>query len=84
MTDNTPIYGCEGCSSTGGRMSCPTHGSNLQYCFPQIEKKPYKCPVCSGTGLVSYPPGFCVEYWSGGTAGPWTCRACNGSGVLWG
>ena len=24
--DNTPIYGCSGCSTTGGRMSCYQHG----------------------------------------------------------
>lgn len=26
--DNTPIQGCPGCDSTGGRMSCATHGPN--------------------------------------------------------
>lgn len=26
--DNTPIQGCRGCDSTGGRMSCATHGPN--------------------------------------------------------
>lgn len=25
--DNTPIYGCSGCDTTGGRMSCGTHGT---------------------------------------------------------
>lgn len=34
--DNTPIYGCNGCRTTGGRMSCFTHGnitirSNINY-----------------------------------------------------
>lgn len=24
--DNTPIYGCNGCRTTGGRMSCYQHG----------------------------------------------------------
>jgi len=24
--ENTPIYGCTGCSTTGGRMSCYQHG----------------------------------------------------------
>jgi len=26
MMDNTPIYGCSGCATTGGRMGCATHG----------------------------------------------------------
>ncbi len=26
MSDNNPIIGCPGCQTTGGRMSCSTHG----------------------------------------------------------
>lgn len=26
--DNSPIYGCNGCSTTGGRMACGTHGAS--------------------------------------------------------
>jgi len=26
MDDNSPIYGCSGCATTGGRMACPYHG----------------------------------------------------------
>ena len=26
MTDNSPIHGCSGCETTGGRMGCPHHG----------------------------------------------------------
>ena len=26
--DTTPIYGCSGCETTGGRMSCAVHGPN--------------------------------------------------------
>lgn len=26
--DNSPIYGCSGCATTGGRMACGTHGAN--------------------------------------------------------
>jgi hypothetical protein len=32
--DNTPIAGCEGCKTTGGRMSCYSHGNR----FNQISK----------------------------------------------
>ena len=24
--DNTPVSGCRGCETTGGRMGCSTHG----------------------------------------------------------
>lgn len=26
--DNSPIYGCDGCGTAGGRMACGTHGAN--------------------------------------------------------
>lgn len=26
--DTSPIFGCSGCSTTGGRMSCPYHRPN--------------------------------------------------------
>lgn len=51
---------------------------------------PYKCPVCKGTALVSFPPGVAGDQPSftikeTGTpmeTGPWTCRACD-KGVIW-
>lgn len=47
---------------------------------------PFRCPVCIGTGLVSLPPGVAGdqrEYVSS-SAGPWPCRACGGTGLVWG
>ena len=46
---------------------------------------PHKCPVCDGTGLVSRPPFVAgdTNEWSSSSCGPWSCRACNGCGVLW-
>ena len=43
-----------------------------------------KCPVCDGTGLVSRPPYVAgdVSTWVASSAGPWTCRACNGVGMV--
>jgi len=43
-----------------------------------------KCPVCNGTGLVSRPPGVAgdVETFPTTSAGPWPCRACNGTGII--
>lgn len=56
-------------------FNCHTH-----YFDPNKEKKPYKCPVCEGTGKVSRPP------WIAGNIYQWvsTCQACSGSGVIWG
>lgn len=43
--------------------------------------KPYKCPVCNGTGTVDaefyQPKGYTT------TANYVTCRSCSGKGVLW-
>src|SRR4029079_169590 len=33
--DNIPIQGCPGCDSTGGRMSCATHGPNRVIIIPK-------------------------------------------------
>lgn len=45
---------------------------------------PYKCPICNGSGIV--PGGFYLSTGnftvSDRTTEP--CRACNGTGVLWG
>lgn len=45
---------------------------------------PYKCPICDGHGIV--PGGF---YFSTGgrsisTNSTEPCRACGGTGILWG
>jgi len=44
-----------------------------------------KCPVCDGTGLVSRPPGIAGDQlsWSGSSCGPFSCQACNGTGLFW-
>lgn len=49
-------------------------------------KQPWKCPVCDGQGHVIKPP------WVAGDLHEWTaystasnqCRACNGTGIVWG
>ena len=48
-------------------------------------KIPVKCPVCDGTGLVSKPPHVAGDQreWADSSAGPYPCRACLGTGVLW-
>jgi len=48
--------------------------------------KPYKCPVCNGTGKV--PNGFYSniggKYGVSTSTEPEGCRACNCTGVIWG
>lgn len=46
--------------------------------------KPYKCPVCDGHGIV--PGGFyySTDGFSVSTAVTEPCRACGGTGIVWG
>ena len=41
---NVPIYGCEGCNTTGGGASCPKHGTFTYF----YETNDYfqRCPYC--------------------------------------
>lgn len=48
-------------------------------------KKPYRCPVCNGSGLA--PNGFYNQtsgHWLTTSFTPETCRSCNGTGIVWG
>jgi len=43
--NNTPIVGCTGCQTTGGRLSCATHGNyNIYYGVQHKDNVPY-CPI---------------------------------------
>ena len=72
-------------------MPCPVCGLEskytcCEYCFPPAQfSRPYKCPVCDGSGKVGRPPWVAGDQrvFSAGETGPWPCRACNGSGILW-
>lgn len=46
--------------------------------------KPYKCPVCEGRGIV--PGGFYASIgpYSTSTSVTEPCRACEGTGIIWG
>ena len=46
---------------------------------------PHKCPVCDGMGLVSKPPYIAGDQseWVTSSIGPYPCRACGGSGIVW-
>ena len=46
--------------------------------------KPYRCPVCGGTGLV--PNGFyrsLIGKSDSTSTAPETCRSCSGCGIVW-
>jgi hypothetical protein len=48
-------------------------------------KVPYCCPVCGGNGMVA--GGFYNQIggvWSTGGTATETCRACSGTGIVWG
>lgn len=61
-----------------------SYGGNWYPAQLTFERKPYKCPVCSGKGLV--PNGFysCTgnTIISASTA-PEQCKSCKGTGVVW-
>lgn len=40
------------------------------------DKKPYKCPVCSGSGGIKHPLTGLVM--------PAICNPCEGKGIIWG
>ena len=59
--------------------------NGMDFTIPKHERKPYRCPICRGNGLVS--SGFYNQtsgYWSTGDTAFETCRSCNGTGVIWG
>ena len=74
---------CGGSMTTGGFV----HNYNCQY-GPWVPKakKPHKCPVCDGTGLVSRPPYVAgdVDSWTDSQTEPYQCKACGDSGIIWG
>lgn len=48
---------------------------------------PHKCPICNGTGKVRKLEEYCGPYDTTTTYPRFdfyvSCRACNGSGILW-
>ena len=46
-------------------------------------RKPYKCPVCCGKGIVSNSFYGSVENWSTISLDPEMCRTCSGGGIVW-
>lgn len=64
-------------------------------CYGRKDKKPFTCPVCTGTGAL--PFNFYGETgyynfgegtsgtisWTTSTGAKTTCRSCNGKGLVW-
>ena len=48
-------------------------------------KRPWKCPVCDGAGLVSRPPYIAgdVQGWVSSDCAPHPCKPCVGIGIIW-
>ena len=46
--------------------------------------KPYRCPICNGTGIVPGGFYFSVNGYSTSTNTTEMCRQCQGSGLVWG
>ena len=46
---------------------------------------PHRCPVCNGQGYVARPPHIAGDQqeWVDTSAGPWPCRACLATGLIW-
>ena len=46
--------------------------------------KPYRCPICNGTGIVPGGFYFSVNGYCSSTNTTEMCRQCKGSGIIWG
>ena len=46
--------------------------------------KPYKFPICNGTGIVPGGFYFSVNGYCLSTSTTEMCRQCQGSGIIWG
>ena len=81
----TPLMDDKPNEGTQGRISVETKFLNsLKDWNAKPQRRPYLCPVCQGHGSV--PAGFYGLPGCTSTASttPDTCRACDGTGVLWG
>ena len=46
-----------------------------------MNQAPHRCPVCDGRGQVQFNPA--MPFTDGTSAGPWPCKPCNGTGIVW-
>ena len=48
--------------------------------------RPFRCPVCGGTGLVSRPPWLPADQqfeWADASTTAYSCKVCCGTGLVW-
>lgn len=71
------------CLKCGQEMGDTTaHTCALITTYPPMpERRPWRCPVCDGTGKTTYPfaPAALYEMHE-----QEPCHACNGTGIVWG
>ena len=68
------------------RKSSKTSIATTEQSFQYTTSQPFKCPVCNGEGITSFPSpetkiinaGKNVIY-----ADVWPCHACKGTGIVW-
>jgi len=78
------MIGCPKCAETSAG-NCGQHAlDNHGYAIPS--RRPYRCPTCDGTGLVSWPPGVAGDQptWSDNATGPFPCQPGGGTRIVWG
>jgi len=73
------VHNCPDCVATSFADGCPKHSGRFTYAY--FERKPFRCPVCEGRGVVS--PAFYGFFSLGMSTSPVLCHACKGEGVLW-
>ena len=68
---------CPICGDQFDTTACPHNSLNKT-------QRPFKCPVCDGTGLVSRPPWIAgdVESWDSDRTS-YECSVCNGDKIIW-
>ena len=66
--------------------SSPIVCNQITIPYADCNKRPFCCPVCSGTGLVSRPPDVAGDQkeWSSSSTAAYPCKACEGKGIVWG
>lgn len=77
--DNTPIYGCSGCDTTGGRMSCATHGQPRVVITPPVIVQPPDDPIGAFNALRAAVLAERDRCRKVAAEHPWKCagKSCN-------
>jgi hypothetical protein len=73
-------------SADGDCMNCGQRVDTGHECPPRLSPQPHTCPVCNGHCKVSRPPQVPGDllYWTDSGTTLYDCRACQGTGIVWG